>query len=164
MFKLLLIPDVQQKGNSDLVDVLTQASMKSIEREQPDGTIALEDAIDQEIMWWKTLEVSSPRFARFAFEIKELERQFNVAMSAMPAERAAQIGQDLLQMAQSYRRSIDAKGSESVIDKHNRKQTVFDKVGRNRIERIYATKGEKSRSLVDAISGKRKDDDIDNDS
>ena len=87
-----------------------------------------------------------------------------MAFNAMPQERAIQFKEDILKISESYRRSIDAKGSESRLDKHNSKQTMFDKVGKNKIERVYSMKGDKAKSsLASIFAGKQKEEDYDND-
>ena len=143
---------------NDLVDVLTNASMETVDILEKDGTTKKEQILNEEILWWKTLDVNSEKFSRLTYELKEWERMASLAKSNMPEERALQLGSEILGIGQSYRRSIDAKGSESRRDKNNAKATVFDKIGRNKVERVMKYEDAKSRSLWDGLTGKGKEE------
>ena len=155
--------DVQAK-QGDLIALVIQSvsSVRQVENEA--GEIETETAIDKESLWYKTLDVSSNTFSRFALELEELARYAKSAYSSMPYERASQLENEINQIIRSYKLSIDAKGSESILDKHNRKATLIDKIVRNRNEQIVRIDGEgKSKSsLMDAVLGKKKEDVVDN--
>jgi len=81
----------------------------------------------------------------------------------MPYERAQVIAQEILSIGKSYRRAIDAKSSESRRDKHNSKSTLLDKMGKNKVERVYTQKGDVKRSMFDSFLGKKQEQDMEND-
>ena len=66
---------------------------------------------------------------------------------------------DILKMSQSYRRAIDAKSSESLRDKNNSQSVLIDKVGRNRVEKVYAMKDQINKSLLKSFLGRDRDRD-----
>jgi hypothetical protein len=66
---------------------------------------------------------------------------------------------DILEMSQSYRRAIDAKSSESLRDKNNSQSVLIDKVGRNRVEKVYAMKDQINKSLLKSFLGRDRDRD-----
>lgn len=157
-----MIPEESPRWN-DLVDVVTRSSTKTIQIEQKDGSITTEQVLDEETLWWKTLDVSNEKFSRMAFELKEWERLGDLAYSNMPKERADQFYKDVMGIGQSYRRAIDAKSSESRVDKHNSKKTLLDKMGKTTTEKIYTSKGtEVKRTLGDVMLGRNKERDMDN--
>jgi len=148
-----LIPE-SEKHHADLIDILIEASQTIEEIEQADGTKQKQLILDPEIMWWKTGIINSPTFGRFAFELKEFERQAEECFDNMPRDRAYEMAKDILEIGKSYRRSIDAKSSESLRDKNNTQGTLIDKVIRNKIEKAYTIKGEGGKSLLAGLMGK----------
>ncbi len=66
---------------------------------------------------------------------------------------------DILEMSQSYRRSIDAKSSESLRDKNNSQSVLIDNVGRNRVEKVYTMKDQINKSLLKSFLGRDRDRD-----
>lgn len=109
--------------------------------------------LDPEKAWWKTQIVNSPTFARFAFELKELERLAEDCENNMSGPRAIKIGEQIKAIGLDYRYSIDAKSSESLRDKHNTQATLLDKMQKNRIERAYTLKGEAQKGLMRGLFG-----------
>lgn len=144
------IPEGQPKYN-DLIDVIIQAAQENKEVEQKDGTIQIETVLNPEIIWWKTGSVNSNTFSRLALELKEWERMSVEAFSHMTKERARVFAHQVIDIGTSYRRSIDAKSSESQRDKDNSQSTLIDKINRNKIEKVYTAKGEMKKSIFDGI-------------
>ena len=158
-----MIPDGQQKY-TDLIDIVIQAAQTQVDVEQKDGSITKETIIDPEVIWWKTGSVNSPTFARFALELKELERLALTAFENMMPDRARAFAHNIIDLGTSYRRSIDAKSSESRLNKENSQSTLIDKINRNKIERVYTSKGEQTKkSLADIFMGRDKENDIEED-
>ncbi len=152
-----MIPEGSPKYN-DLIDVITQAAQTTVQITQKDGTVTTETILDEEILWWKTNEVNHNQFGRFAFELKEWERMAKEAYNHMTKGRADVIATQIMDVGKSYRRSIDAKSSESMRDKNNAKSTLLDKMGRNRIEKIFTQRGNMKRSMFDSFLGKKKEE------
>jgi len=144
------IPDGSPKA-TDLVDTIISASSKLVEVKEKDGTITMQMQLDADTLWWKTLTVSSNTFGRFAFELKELERKALTCISNMCPERAKDLGQEIMEFCISYRRSIDAKSSESVRDSSNSQSTLIDKINKNKVEKVYTVKDGAKKSLMDGI-------------
>src|SRR3990167_742526 len=157
-----LVPEGQPKYN-DLIDIIIESAKKNVEVPQSDGSIIKQSIIDDEIIWWKTGSVNSSMFARFAFELKEFERMATEAFTHMTKERARIFGHQVIDIGTSYRRSIEAKSSESLRDKNNSQSTLIDKINRNKIEKVYTAKGEMKRTAFDALMGRDKAKDTEND-
>jgi len=147
------IPE-SQKDHNDLIDILIEASQTIEEINTPDGKTEKQLLLNPEIIWWKTGIINAPTFGRFAFELKEWERQGPECFDNMYKDRAHEMSKDILAIGESYRRSIDAKSSESLRDKHNTQSTLIDKINKNKVEKAYTIKGEGRRSLMDGIIGR----------
>lgn len=160
--KSIVIPEGSPRYN-DLVDVIIQSVTKNVDLEQKDGSITKEQIIDGEGLWWKTNKIASNMFGAFAFEEKEFERMGDECFNNMSYPRAIQYQKQILAIGQSLRSSMDAKSSESRLDKHNARQTMVDTIGRNRVEKIYSLKGDVKRSLGDTLTGRKVSDDIEDD-
>jgi hypothetical protein len=161
--KLLNQPEGQGKFN-DLVDIAIQSSSKTVAQRQKDGTIVYEQIIDDDTIWAKTLIVNSNTFSRMMLMLKEWERMGERAQFNMNEERAEQFKKEVKDIGESYRRAIDAKSSESARDATNSQSTYVDKINKNKVERVYTTKGQKVKGgIMDAILGRDKEDDMDYD-
>lgn len=147
------LPETQKEVN-DLIDVIIKASHNVEEVRQEDGSMAKQLVMDPESIWWKTGLINSPTFGRFAYILKEWERQATDALDNMYIDRAIEIGRDILDIGKSFRRSIDAKSSESLRDKYNTQATLIDKLIRKRVEKAYTVKGAAKRSMIDGIIGR----------
>ena len=154
----MTIPDGTEKHN-DVIDLVIQATQKIIDVRNDDGTISREQQMDTDSLWWKTHSISSNNFGQLAFELKEFERMALVARENMCRERAVQVAHEIMEISQSYRRSIDAKSSESLRDKNNSQSVLIDKVGRNRVEKVYTMKDQVNKSLLSGFLGKDRDRD-----
>ena len=150
----MTVPDGQPKYN-DLVDVAIERA-KIYERIQNplDGSVQILPSIDSDIIWCSTGLVNSTEYGIHVFEIKEWERQAKVAFSNMTEPRARQYAEEILALAISYRRAVDAKASESLRDRSNSQSTYVDKINHQKTERIITAKGEGKKSLYDALMGR----------
>lgn len=136
-----MIPE-SQKTHTDLIDILVEASQTIEEVPQADGTVQKQLLLDPETLWWKTGIINSPFYGRFAFELKEWERQGPECYDNMCKDRAYEISKDIMDIGKSYRRSMDAKSSESLIDRDKTCSTLIDKINKNKIERSYKLTGD----------------------
>lgn len=155
-------PETQKEVN-DLIDVILKASHNVEEVKLDDGTMSKQLIMDPETIWWKTGLINSPTFGRFAFILKEWERQAVDAIDNMYIDRAIELGRDILEIGKSFRRSIDAKSSESIRDRNNTQATLVDKLIRKRIEKAYSVSGESKKGILDGIMGHDKQKDMEND-
>ena len=151
-------PDGQEKHN-DLIDLIIQSATKTVNVKGEDGTIYQEQQMDSDSLWWKTHSISANTFGAVAFELKEWERMALQAHENMCEDRANQISHDIMEISQSFRRAIDAKSSESLRDKNNSQSVLIDKVGRNRVEKVYTMKDQVNKSLLSGFLGRDKDRD-----
>lgn len=156
------IPDGQPKYN-DLIDIIVEAAKQVKQKREVDGTLTDYVSVDSEIVWWKTGSINSPSFSRMALELKEWERMSEECYSNMTKARAEQYSAIITKIGLSYRRSIDAKSSENMRDRINSQSTLIDKINRNKVEKVYTAKGELKRSALDAIMGRDKAKDAEND-
>jgi len=157
-----LVPEGQPKYN-DLIDIIIESAKKTVDVDQKDGTVLKQPIIDEEIIWWKTGSVNSYTFSRFAFELKEFERTAVEAFTHMCKERARIFAHQVIDIGTSYRRSIDAKSSETLRNKDNSQSSLIDKINRNKIEKVYTAKGNMKQSALDSLLHKDKTKDDEND-
>ena len=142
----------EQPQSKDLLDIILQSAQTSQEITDSTGTTRKELVVDPEIVWWKTLMVSSNTLGRFAFELKELERMAFEAFNNMTRDRAKDFAHTVIDIGSSYRRSIDAKSSESVgVNKENSISTLVDKINRSQVERIYTAKGNVGKGFLNDL-------------
>tara|TARA_B110001454_G_scaffold77532_1_gene75078 strand:+ start:2147 stop:2623 length:477 start_codon:yes stop_codon:yes gene_type:complete len=151
-------PEGQPKYN-DLIDIIIQSSQKTIDVQQKDGTVTKEQIIDDETIWWKTGSVNANTFGRFAYELKEWERTALLSNNNMSEPRATQIGHEIMEIGISYRRSMDAKSSESQRNAQNSQSTLIDKINKNKVERVYTMKDQAKKSLFDGFLGREREKD-----
>lgn len=151
-------PEGTPKYN-DLIDIIIQSSQKTIDVMQKDGTVTKEQIIDDETIWWKTGSVNANTFGRFAYELKEWERTADLAENNMSIPRAMQISEEIMGTGISYRRSMDAKSSESQRNSQNSQSTLIDKINKNKVERVYTMKDQAKKSLFDGFLGRERERD-----
>ena len=137
-----------------MIDFLSDACQVVEEVTLPDGTIEKQLITKPEIAWWKTLLVNSPTFGRFAFELKNFAGMAEQCYYNMSKPRAMVMDGQIMAMDESFRRSIDAKSSESLRDKLNTQSTLIDKLNRTKSERAITLKGEMKKSFMDGMLGR----------
>ena len=84
-------------------------------------------------------------------------------LSFMAKERAEDFSKQILGLVKTYLYSLDSKSGESMRENGSSQGTLMDKIARNKIERSYMVKGEKRRSMIDAMLGKDKEEDMERD-
>ena len=72
----------------------------------------------------------------------------------MSKPRAVVMTQQIMAIGASFRRSMDAKSSESLRDKLNTQSTLIDKLNRTKSERAITLKGEMKKSFMDGMLGR----------
>lgn len=151
-------PEGTPKYN-DLIDIIIQSSQKTIDVIQKDGTTTKEQIIDDDTIWWKTGSVNANTYGRFAFELKEWERLALNAANSMHSSRAELYAHEIMEIGVSYRRSMDAKSSESQRNAQNSQSTLIDKINKNKVERVYTMKDQAKKSLFDGFLGREREKD-----
>ena len=149
--------------HKDLVDVLVQSVQNNEEIPQADGTSQKSLVIDPKSLYYKTLIVPSSTLARLVLEIESLRNLATQCFSFMAKERAEDFSKQILGLVKTYLYSLDSKSGESMRENGSSQGTLMDKIARNKIERSYMVKGEKRRSMIDAMLGKDKETDMETD-
>ena len=149
--------------HKDLVDVLVQSVQNIEEIPQADGTSQKSLVIDPKSLYYKTLIVPSSTLARLVLEIESLRNLATQCVSFMAKERAEDFSKQILGLVKTYLYSLDSKSGESMRENGSSQGTLMDKIARNKIERSYMVKGEKRRSMIDAMLGKDKEEDMERD-
>lgn len=140
-----------QPASKDLLDIILQASMVQKDVPLKTGETEKQSTTDAEIIWWKTLMVNANTLGRFAFKLKEFERMAFDAFNNMSADRARDFAHTVIDIGSSYRRSLDAKSSESKRNDENSQSTLVDKINRTQVEKIYTSKGEVAKGIMESI-------------
>ena len=149
--------------HKDLVDVLVQSVQNIEEIPQADGTSQKSLVIDPKSLYYKTLIVPSSTLARLVLEIESLRNLATQCFSFMAKDRAEDFSKQILGLVKTYLYSLDSKSGESMRENGSSQGTLMDKIARNKIERSYMVKGEKRRSMIDAMLGKDKEEDMERD-
>ena len=149
--------------HKDLVDVLVQSVQNIEEIPQADGTSQKSLVIHPKSLYYKTLIVPSSTLARLVLEIESLRNLATQCFSFMAKERAEDFSKQILGLVKTYLYSLDSKSGESMRENGSSQGTLMDKIARNKIERSYMVKGEKRRSMIDAMLGKDKETDMETD-
>ena len=149
--------------HKDLVDVLVQSVQNIEEIPQADGTSQKSLVIDPKSLYYKTLIVPASTLARLVLEIESLRNLATQCFSFMAKERAEDFSKQILGFVKTYLYSLDSKSGESMRENGSSQGTLMDKIARNKIERSYMVKGEKRRSMIDAMLGKHKETDMETD-
>ena len=146
---------------ADLLDLVRESGSHNVTITGPDGQPVTLEQLDHSTIWWKTHAVNSEKFARMALELEQFARLAGEAYRRMSKPRADVIAAQVREIVIAFKHSIDAKSSESKRDGQNSQSTLLDRVGRNKVEHVYATRDMASRSLADSLLGRRRDDDLD---
>ena len=157
-----MIPQSEPE-HKDLVDVLVQSVQRIDQIPQEDGSFEKSLVIDPKSLYYKTLIVASPNLARFVLELEQFQNLSTQCYNFMSRNKANALSEQIKELVIAYQYSIDSKSSESIRENGSAQSTLIDKIARNKIERSYQVKGEKGRSMLDALMGKDRDDDMDND-
>lgn len=150
-----IVPD--QSERNDIIDIVLEAAKRTVPVRQADGSVQLLSQLDDEILWWRTLIVSSHRFSRFAFMLRELERLGAEAMDNMHEERASGLQSDIIEFALSYRRSLDAKSAETSRDGRSTQSILLDRIAARSIEKKYVMEGDDKKGIAAFFGGSKED-------
>ena len=153
--------EVQNVTHKDVLDGILSACQKEYDITQPDGSIKKELGLDYVSMWWKLHKVNSPFFARYAKILTDLENKAADCFNHMTFERAQVMADQILRKALSHKRSIDAKSSETRLDKHNKQQSLVDTLADNSSEnrRVITLKDDAKRSFLNSLIGNQEKED-----
>lgn len=153
-----MIPQSEPE-HKDLVDILVQSVQRIEHIPLEDGTFEKTLVIDPKSLYYKTLIVASPNLARFVLELENFQNLSTQCFNFMSRNKAMAISQQIKDLVIAYQYSMDSKSSESIRENGSAQSTLIDKIARNKIERSYQVKGEKTRSFLDSMMGKDKERD-----
>lgn len=152
-----MIAEGDTSGNNDTVDIVLQSVQRSKQVEDDDGKITIVQYMDDLALWCKTLSVASNTLSQTIFELMEFIRNGLNARNNMCKERSLLWEHEAIEIAESVKKALDSKSSESIRNKDNSQGTLIDKINRNSVEKIYTMKDTAKKSLWDSILGKEKD-------
>lgn len=146
---------VETISHKDVLDGILSACQKEYDITQPDGTIKKELGLDYVSMWWKLHKVNSPFFGRYAKILTDLENKAIDCFNHMVYDRAQVMADQILRTCLAHKRSIDAKSSETRLDKHNKQQSLIDTLADNSSEnrRVITLKDEAKKSFLSSVFG-----------
>ena len=156
------INEASEHRSQELIDLISEASLKKITRIGKDGTLEEIITNDPETIYWKTQIVNSPTFARFVLELKNFENLANQAKNNMSDSRAFILSEQIKDIVQSLKYSVDSKSSESLRNEHNTQSTLIDKLNRTKIEKSFTIRDTVKKSMFAAFLGKSESNDITN--
>lgn len=144
---------------NNTVDLIFQSVHKNVKRMDPDNDnkeiwVKIMDDLS---LWCKTLKVASPKLGDVIYNMMEVMRNGMNASKNMCKERALVWQEETLEIAESVRKALDAKASESMVDGHNKQNTLLDTVNKSSSERIISMKDNAKQSIWDSILHKEKD-------
>lgn len=153
--------EVQQVTHKDVLDGIISACQKEYDITQADGSTKKELGLDHVAMWYKLHKINSPFFGRYVRELTKEENKAVECFNHMTYERAAVMADQILRDVWSHKRSIDAKSSETRIDRHNKQDSLIDTLADNssKSTRIISLKDDAKRSFASALGLGNKSDD-----
>ena len=153
-----MLPEGEGKAR-DLLDALVTSSQKQVTIKQ-NGEDVLTTITNSDSTWAKLAHINSNTFGQAIYEIMEWIRNGNDADKNMCQERADAIQKDVIEVGDSVWLSYDAKGSETIgINKENSQTNYIGMIGKNKQERVYSINDKKNTGRLDALFGKKVEDD-----
>jgi hypothetical protein len=147
-----MIPDESEKRN-DAIDFLLDGMKEVNIVQNDDGTISRVAEFNPDIAWYKGHMINQP-FGRCALLIKRVEHLSDQAEFFMSPKRASALTRGLRTVIESYKRSIDAKSSETYKDKENTQSSLIHILSKNKIEKQYTLKGDRKKTFMDSVMGR----------
>ena len=149
----MVLPETERTRN-DVIDLFNDAAQETVMIENEHGVSEPRLKLNPESIWALTRTVDSPYFGRMVLELKKYESMADEAYEHMSPDRAKVISEQIKRDCKNYRLSIDAKSSETRMDKHNAKSNVVDKLLRQRSERVLTIEDQMKHSILDGFKGK----------
>lgn len=150
-----LIPQSEAVTHKDVLDGIITGCQKEYITEGENGRPKKELGIDYVSMWYKLHKINSPFFGRYTRKLTREENKAVDCFNHMTSERAEVMADQILRDVWSHKRSIDAKSSETRMDKHNKQDSLIDTLADNssRSTRIVSLKDDAKRGLKESILG-----------
>ena len=148
-------------SHKDVLDGLITATQKYEERRDMNDKVIFELVQDHKALKYKLQNVPSPFFASYVFELEELFGKAEQCKQNMNVERANAAAIQILTKYSSHEYAIDAKSSESRLNKLNRTPNMVSILASKKSEKAITFKDEAKQSLLDGFRGKSKSEAID---
>lgn len=146
----------QQK--QDFLTALTDSVKEDKWIEDPNtGESKKVTAINYKKLWYKLQNISSAYFGEYAYQLEEFVNLAADAYNNMSEERADVLSQQLLRRINSHYFAIDAKSSETVLDKNNNMKNMVHLLNRSETTKKYVVKDEISRNMLRGMLGGNKE-------
>ena len=143
--------DFEERDNyKDVVDLLITGS-KDAEWVQTKEGVIRQDSIDYDSIYWSTRNINSNKFGRFVQKLKVLEGLAKEAVYNMERTRSDVLVSQINHVVSAYKRSIDAKNSETVIDKSHAQSNLLDKLLHRKSEKTLNIKDQTKKGLGSAF-------------
>lgn len=155
----MVLPDTERARN-DVIDLLNDAAKKNVMVKNEHGIDEPKVVLDSDQIYWSTRNIDNPHFGAMAKELLKLENMRDEAFDHMTPERANVFYRQLTAICLVYRKSIDAKSSETRMDKMNSKSNLIDKLLKQKSERVLSIEDKAGSSLADAFKGKQKQNEV----
>ena len=143
--------DFEERDNyKDVVDLLVTGSKGTEWVQTPEGVVR-QESIEYDSIYWSTRNINSNKFGRFVQKLKVLEGLANEAVYNMEVARSNVLVSQIKNIVSSYKRSIDAKNSETVIDKNHAQSNLLDKLLHRKSEKTLNIKDQTKKGLGSAF-------------
>lgn len=154
-------PQNESISHKDVLDGLLEATRVYKEHQDEHGNLVREIEQDHKALKYKLQNVPSPFFSAYVFELEELFSKAEQCGEHMNPERANVASRQTLQKYSSHEYAVDAKSSESRLNKLNRTTNVLGILSSQKQDKTITFKEEMKQSLKDSMLGKSKQDAID---
>jgi hypothetical protein len=153
-----MLPEGEGKAR-DLLDAIVTSSQQAKTIVQ-NGEFVEITVTNPDSTWAKLGHINANTFGQGVFELFEWRRNGDDADQNMCSERANAIRKDIMGVFESVKLGYDAKGSETIgINKENSQTNYIGMIGKNKQERVYTMKDNKGTGRLDALFGKKVEDD-----
>ena len=152
------VPQVESANYKDAIDAILTSCQELQDTKDQNGEIIKQIGMNYKRLWWKTHNISSTTFGRFALEVENLSSKAEQCVNHMSPERALVMSKQIMAIVDSYKYSIDAESSRTRLNKDNRQPSLIDRFTNQKQERVVTLKDDASRSLKDAFLGREKRD------
>lgn len=148
-----LVPNNEERRN-DTLDFISDGMKEIIDMPNEQGIMEKQIMFNPEIAWFKGHVINKP-FGRLALQLKNFQRLGIECHKYMSPARAADMASSISLIVDGYKRSIDAKSSETFKDKNNTQSSLIHIINKNKVEKQYTVKGEAAKGILAGLMGRQ---------
>lgn len=148
-----MVPNSEERRN-DALDFITDGMKEIVEQPNDQGMLEKVIIFNPDIAWYKGHVINKP-FGRMALQIKNLERLAKECKNFMSPDPAKEMEESIMRVVDAYKRSVDAKSSETYKDKHNTQSSLIHILNKNKVEKQYTVKGDAERTFLSGLLGRQ---------